>query len=456
MNLSTSLKSIFVIIGACAALRSQAAPTEFSTCPGDFYLSIGTVPGPAANTELFEGSPDATGTVNFTSSGPAAQTFQYNSIGFHEPNKFIYGIEGNRSSRLATGAEARLIRVGANGEVVDVGALSGMTRKNYVAGDMDPVGNFYTRDGSTNVIKISNLGAVGSELSGATISTFVLDQNYFGGDIAWVGSAATGSLYSIKLSGSENILYKLNLSSGDATAIGTPFVNSSEFAALWGTPDALYASANDGSGFYQFDLLTGQGTKIANSMAASTNDGARCVSNRPLFPADLSITKTNNQTVYTPGQTSQYTITVTNNGPLGVVGATVTDTLPNGITTTAWTCTSSGGSCTDASGTGSINNTVDLPDGATATFILDMDIPSSFTGQLVNTATVEVAKLGDGSPKTTDDSDLSNNEASDTDNHVSMAITNGHSVPALPWYAMIIVFFSLLGCSRWRFGAQSR
>src|SRR5262249_18578355 len=44
--------------------------------------------------------------------------------------------------------------------------------------------------------------------------------------------------------------------------------------------------------------------------------------------ADLQITKTDNLTAVTPGQTVTYTITVTNAGPNAVTGAAFTDTAP--------------------------------------------------------------------------------------------------------------------------------
>jgi len=450
MNASLPLKIVLAMISICAALSSQAAPTIFPVCPSEFYLSYGS----SSSVELFEGSPDATGTVNFVLKSPAP-TLSYNATGFHEANRFIYGVQGNGIAN--NGAEARLIRVGLNGEVTDVGSINGLTDKNYSTGDMDSAGNYYVKgSGSDNIIKISGIGSVGSELAAITTSVITVASQSIAGDLAWVGDASSGSLYSVRRTAGINRLNKINPVTGDVTVVG--IVSSGAiFGALWGTPDTLYGNANDGSGFFQFDLNTGQGVKVADSIGAGSNDGARCGSNRPLFPADLSITKTNNQAVYTPGLTTQYTITATNNGPLGVVGATVVDALPGGIITAAWTCTSSGGSCTDASGTGSINTTVDLPNGATATFILDMDIPLSFTGSLVNTATVSVAKLGDGSPKTNLDSNSANNQATDTDtNGTAPAVVTNHQIPTLPWYGMVMMLLAFVGSYRWYFDLSRR
>lgn len=47
--------------------------------------------------------------------------------------------------------------------------------------------------------------------------------------------------------------------------------------------------------------------------------------------SDLSVSKTDTVANYTPGESSTHTITVTNAGPHHVVGATITDNLPNGV-----------------------------------------------------------------------------------------------------------------------------
>lgn len=47
--------------------------------------------------------------------------------------------------------------------------------------------------------------------------------------------------------------------------------------------------------------------------------------------SDIAVTKTDSQAIYTPGDATTYIVTVTNNGPHHVVGATITDNLPNGV-----------------------------------------------------------------------------------------------------------------------------
>ena len=105
---------------------------------------------------------------------------------------------------------------------------------------------------------------------------------------------------------------------------------------------------------------------------------------------DLTITKTDGATTAVPGQSTTYTVVVTNTGPSAVVGAAVTDTIPAGVTSMTWTCATAGGATCTASGSGSINTTVNLPVGATTTFTVTDAIASSSTGSLTNSAAVTV------------------------------------------------------------------
>src|SRR5439155_1580230 len=97
------------------------------------------------------------------------------------------------------------------------------------------------------------------------------------------------------------------------------------------------------------------------------------------------------------------------NGRSGVIGAVVSDMLPAAIVSDTFTAVGSGGAAGfTASGSGDINDTVDLPAGSTITYTLNASISSSATGSLVNTATVTA-------PGAVTDPDLSNNTATDTD-----------------------------------------
>jgi uncharacterized repeat protein (TIGR01451 family) len=177
---------------------------------------------------------------------------------------------------------------------------------------------------------------------------------------------------------------------------------------MMGASNGVFGRRNTG-GFYQFNTTTGQATLISDAPAGG-GDGAKCASTPVNFAADLAITKTDGSATYTPGNNVVYTIVVSNNGPFGVQNAQVTDSLPTGISTASWTCatTSGGGTCSAASGNGAINSTASLPANSSVTYSLTLFVPSTFSGNLVNTATVTA-------PVGTTDSNTTNNSASDTD-----------------------------------------
>ena len=141
-----------------------------------------------------------------------------------------------------------------------------------------------------------------------------------------------------------------------------------------------------------------------NGYVVSGTPAATTITNDD-FEADLAITKTDGVTTAIPGGSVTYTITASNAGPDPVVGATVADTFPASLTAT-WTAVGAGGGTATASGSGNINDTVNLPVGASVTYTVSATISPSATGTLANTATVS-STVTDPSP--------ANNSATDTD-----------------------------------------
>ncbi|MEO5714168.1 MAG: hypothetical protein ABIT37_11830 [Luteolibacter sp.] len=143
--------------------------------------------------------------------------------------------------------------------------------------------------------------------------------------------------------------------------------------------------------------------------------------------ADLAITKTDGVTSAVPGTSVTYTITASNAGPSAASGTTVTDTLPAIISGASWTAVGAGGGTATASGSGNINDTVNLPAGGSVTYTVTAPISSAATGTLSNTATVS-SSVTDPTP--------GNNSATDTDTlkistDLSITLTDGVST-AIP------------------------
>jgi uncharacterized repeat protein (TIGR01451 family) len=133
--------------------------------------------------------------------------------------------------------------------------------------------------------------------------------------------------------------------------------------------------------------------------------------------ADLSITKTDGRAAALAGQAITYTIVASNAGPSNANGATVTDTVPAAFTGPSWTCAGSGGGTCTATGASNINDTVNLPPGASVTYMLSGIINPSATGTLNNTASV-------APPGGTVDPNPGNNSATDSDPLVTLTPDN--------------------------------
>jgi len=137
----------------------------------------------------------------------------------------------------------------------------------------------------------------------------------------------------------------------------------------------------------------------------------------PVNVADLEVSIDDGSATYTPGTDSVYTVTVTNNGPNDASSVNVLYGAPAGTTISGWTC--AGASCPDASGSGDINETAaTLVNGDTLVYSVTVAVPSSQTGNLVNTVTVSNANV---------DPIAANDSASDTDTQASstdIAVTN--------------------------------
>ena len=143
------------------------------------------------------------------------------------------------------------------------------------------------------------------------------------------------------------------------------------------------------------DSLAGLNTELRfhlDSDATSVNLGGLAIDDVSVtacapLSADLSITKTDGVATAVPGGSVNYTIIASNAGPDPVTGATVADTFPAILTCNSTCAGANGGTCTSPIA-GDINDTVDLPVGASVTYNAVCNISPSATGSLSNTATV--------------------------------------------------------------------
>jgi len=116
-------------------------------------------------------------------------------------------------------------------------------------------------------------------------------------------------------------------------------------------------------------------------MVSSPNDCDIATITVQVLQADLAITKVASEATITAGQSIEYTLTVTNNGPTKALDAVAADNIPASLTIT--NVNPSKGSWTAP------NWTIgDMANGATETLVITATIDGAFAGALENTATV--------------------------------------------------------------------
>ncbi|MET8982596.1 glycine-rich protein [Streptomyces sp. NPDC004539] len=161
------------------------------------------------------------------------------------------------------------------------------------------------------------------------------------------------------------------ITSASTTAGSSPTANNQGGAAA-GTGSAQYPS----------------GVGVGGADSKSGGNGAVVI--QWVTQTKLSVTKTASPNPYVPGSRVTYTVTVSNAGPAPAPSATITDTVPAGLTGTTWNCAAgTGSSCGTASGTGnSLNTTATIAANSTVTYTITGTTSPSATATLSNTATV--------------------------------------------------------------------
>lgn len=129
--------------------------------------------------------------------------------------------------------------------------------------------------------------------------------------------------------------------------------------------------------------------------------------------ADLAVNIDDGATLAVPGEALTYTVVVQNHGPDAVPGATVTDDLSTGVVGASWSCEAgAGASCGGVTGSGALEESVDLNAGALLTYTVSGMIDSTATGVLSSRAAV-------AGPANVNDPAPSNNSAVDDDTVLS-------------------------------------
>ncbi|MFM9864717.1 MAG: SdrD B-like domain-containing protein [Micropepsaceae bacterium] len=250
-------------------------------------------------------------------------------------------------------------------------------------------------------------GAANVSAGGTTIYTVTVTNNG--------PSAATGAtLTDPAVSGLTVTAVSCSATPGQCTAGTTPTV-----AALQGGY-ALPALATGQT--YQIEVVatvTAISGSVANTASVAPPSGTidptpandSATDTDAITPvADLSITKTNGASSVNAGGATTYTITVTNNGPSSVTGATLNDPTVAGLTVTSIACSATPGQCAAAPTIAQLQGGFALPALASGQ-AYQIDVSATVTatsGSVANTVSI-------APPSGTIDPTPANDNATDTD-----------------------------------------
>lgn len=277
------------------------------------------------------------------------------------------------------------IAFNASGSLFGVGERSDGTNTNVLL-TIDPCTGAGTELGPTGIeaLTFTRIMDISFRHSDGTLFAFLFGTpgaelatiNTSTGQVTLIGliSAAAGAGNGIAFSGSDTLFHAdaVNLNTLDpatgaptlVAALGfsppadnVPRINAMDFEPPIGR---LVGSVNDGQAGatenYLAEINTTTGVVTLVNSPNETQAGLDAIAFVPVPPvaaADLSVNKSGAPNPVIEGDNLTYTIGVTNNGPSGATGVTLTDPLPAGVTFVS--ATPGQGICSNASGTVTCN-----------------------------------------------------------------------------------------------------
>lgn len=239
--------------------RASAANDPF-VCSSNFYQVI------SGQLKLLD---PVNGT--YTNVG-SAQVDEYNAIGYNVVDNYIYGIKTTATSGV--GAVGNLVRIGSDGTMTDLGAVSGLPVTGHVNASIDLNGNMYIVTGVHTVYKISLSGMTATPLTltGDNIG-FAIENVYLNNKL-YVLSGSTLSIVDLAANNVSNVTV-----TGPSGWVGFGF-----YGAGWTAQTGeLFFSNNNSGSIYKItnlDAASPTATLAVTGTITNNNDGASC----PLSP----------------------------------------------------------------------------------------------------------------------------------------------------------------------------
>ena len=365
-----------------SALPAQAQTTPFPVPPiqPHVLLSQGLPPTTPTITQLYDIT-QAAGALDFSTTIGSTSSIQYNSIGYHPSDGYIYGIQVDDNTTAAGRANTNhLVRIDSDGVVVDLGAVTGLPTSTAPSGT-DPSGyaagtfgdGAYantlfvrrgTTDGSTALYAVDITNVLSNPATTATAKLITMSATLPNtADLVW-NQGYLWTVYSTNGPAAVTI-YRISVVDGTVTPFSLPAVGpkgdlstaairAQIYGAQWtysdnGSDNGIIGISGNGTVFggvsgsatpaaYKIQIINGaSAAPTFVILSALTTDGTTQNDATSIIgsPVDLELTKT--ASVPTSARVVTYTFTVTNKSGAGIVssGSTLQDTFPAQITNIA-------------------------------------------------------------------------------------------------------------------------
>jgi PKD repeat protein len=181
--------------------------------------------------------------------------YQVNATAYNPLDNYIYTIQ-----RFGI---PNLIRVHADGSMIDLGDINGLPGNVYV-GDITSSGEYYIKNGGITVYKV--------DIATLQVTSFNTNINFAAAD--WAYRKHDNTLYG---GGGNGYLYALNLDTRTVTANPVTGLPGGTYGAAFITDDGALFLAENGSGFiFKVDIENLTAQFIANGPSTGLNDGCSC------------------------------------------------------------------------------------------------------------------------------------------------------------------------------------
>ena len=200
-------------------------------------------------------------TGEFVNVGGTGHGLAYNAIAFNTGDEFIYG------ARIVAGGSNEIVRVGSDGSVTNLGAVTGLPVDFYVAGDFGPDGLYYVSDSNEETLYGINLDTMTVDntvtIPGAANTFDFVFSPADGLGYGWVWDPVASTSQFVSFDPATNAV----------TNIGTPVTQF--FGAVYVDANGrVFGSDNSGTGLFEVDTATGVLTRIGDAPPAGANDGS--------------------------------------------------------------------------------------------------------------------------------------------------------------------------------------